>query len=66
MRESDPAGKAEGESESEGRIYTETDQGRIKMKEQHSEAENRTELYEDVLLGKNYGQGCIESFSGME
>lgn len=52
MRESDPAGKAEGESESEGRIYTETDQGRIKMKEQHSEAENRTELYEDVLLGK--------------
>ena len=22
------------------------------MKEQHSEAENRTELYEDVLLGK--------------
>lgn len=66
MRESDPAGKAEGESESEGRIYTETDQGRIKMKEQHSESENRTELYEDVLLGKNYGQGCIESFSGME
>ncbi len=37
------------------------------MKEQHSEAENRTELYEDVLLEKkNYGQGCIESFSGME
>jgi hypothetical protein len=31
LRESDPAGKAEGESESEGRIYTETDQGRIKM-----------------------------------
>ena len=52
MRGSDPAGKAEGESESEGRIYTETDQGRIKMKEQHSESENRTELYEDVLLGK--------------